>query len=294
LTSPHDFALRESESPPAPGGPFNYAITGKEPDWYIQAWNIPAGRLPPFIEEKKGLNTVFSSSAPEAGVTIVRTPDTRMSYRLSQNGAVLPCERQGEPLESNLLAGPVSLRSGSQDRKNSTFPHKNVTQISQLANLVASATLKVGFGAATTRKGCAVSQAAALISVVLNNRIAHQTLFYQVALYLGCGPQPANRQALCERLRRVPRASYYFSTNPFGVADVLPLFGQKWLADNERRAVRLDLLPHILQLIDTGPATMDRDPSHWTVDGYYNGQHIWGDVIMWSEWEDVDLVATRY
>ena len=292
VTPPRDIALKEPESPPPPGGPFTYATTGDKPNWYIQAWNIPAGKLSAFVERKERSNTVFSSSAPEAGVQIVKLPDGRTSYRLSQDGTVLPCSHQGEPLESNLLAGPNALHARPPEWSSMTLRRDDMLPIAQLVHLVASATVAIRFAPTVLRKGCAVSQAAALISVVLNNRTAHQTLFYQVALSFGCGPQPEARQRLCETLTNHPRASYYFRTNPFGVADVLPLFGQNWLPNDERHTLHLDLLPHLLRLIESGPSAMDHDSSHWTVDGYYNGQHIWGDVTMTSEWDDVGLIAT--
>jgi len=289
VTPPRDFVLKEPESPPPPGGPFTYATTGGKPNWYIQAWNIPAGKLSAFVERKVGSNTVFSSNAPEAAVQIVQLPGGRASYRLAQDGTALPCSHQGEPLESNLVAGPSALNTEAPE---GPLHHHDLLPIAQLVHLVASATVEIRFEPAQSRKECAVSQAAALISVVLNNRTAHQTLFYQVALNLGCGPQPEARQRLCETLTNHPRASYYFRTNPFGVADVLPLFGQNWLPNNQRYTLHLDLLPHLLWLIGTGPSAMDHDPAHWTIDGYYNGQHIWGDVKMTSEWEDVGLIAT--
>src|SRR5271166_4064313 len=158
VTPPRDIALKEPESPPPPGGPFTYATTGDKPNWYIQAWNIPAGKLSTFVERKERSNTVFSSSAPEAGVQIVKLPDGRTSYRLSQDGTVLPCSHQGEPLESNLLAGPNALHARPPEWSSMTLRRDDLLPIAQLVHLVASATVAVRFAPTVLRKECAVSR----------------------------------------------------------------------------------------------------------------------------------------
>jgi hypothetical protein len=292
FTAPHNFSLKEPINPPPPGGPLTYSTTGSLPSWYVVAWNIPSGKLPAFIAGKDGGDIVFRSRADEAAVEIIQMADGRTSYRLSQDGAALPCDDQGRPLEWDLFAGPNSADTKFPDAPGLILRSDTLPSILSLAHVVATATVQVHFGPARPRKGCAVSQAGALISVTLNNRTARQTLFYQTQLNIVCGPQPAARQQLCERQTNRLVASYYSRANPFGVADPLPLFGQKWLANNERRTISVDLLPHLLRLIETGPNDMDHDPAHWALEGYYNGQHIWGDVTMTSSWEDVSVVVT--
>jgi hypothetical protein len=282
FSAPYDFALLEPQYPPPPGGPVAYATTSGTPQWSIANWNIPGGKLPPFTVSMQGTNTVFTSRAPESSVVITQTPAKTASYQLSQNGAVLPCDTGGEPRESDLFAGSYNQH---------TPPEKLLT-LTALTNLISTATIKYQYGEATPRHVCAVSQGSALISVILNDQTKHQTFFYQLELSDECGPQPAARARMCETSRTNPKPSFFFGKNPFGADEALTLFGQKWLANNETRTIHVDLLPHLINLVENGPPEMDHDPSHWTIGAYYNGQHIWGDMTMTTTWSRVSLLAT--
>jgi hypothetical protein len=292
VAAPRDFALKEPESPPPPGGPFTYSISGGSPNWHIVAWDIPGGKLPPFVERKVGETTVFSSRAAEAAVEFVRRPDGRVSYRLSQDGSALPCEEKHQPLESDLFATPNDIGAKPPEGPGLFFPQQGKLFLPGLSHLVAVATVTINSGPASVPKGCGVSQGTALISVILNNTVSHQTLFYRVDLSSVCGPQPSARSEFCARTISHPRSFYYFRTDPFGVQDPLPIFGQRWVGNNERRTVNIDLLPRLIEHVEHGPPGMDHDLGHWHVGRYYNGQHIWGDLTMTSQWEDIKLIAT--
>jgi hypothetical protein len=291
VAAPRDFALKEPVNPPPPGGPFTYATSGGTPNWHIVAWDIPGGKLPPFVERKVGETTVFSSRAAEAAVEFERSPDGRVSYRLSQDGSALPCEDKQQPFESDLFAAPNDADTKPPEGPGLFFPAQGKLFLSSLARLTAAATVTINSGRSTLTKGCGVSQGTVLISVILSNAVSHQTLFYRVDLTSACGPQPTARTELCARSISYPRAVYYFRTNPFGVQDPLPMFGQRWVGNNERRTVSLDLLPRLIELIKHGPPNMDHDPGQWYVGHYYNGQHIWGDLTMSSQWEDIKFSA---
>jgi len=51
------------------------------------------------------------------------------------------------------------------------------------------------------------------------------------------------------------------------------------------------LLPRLTRLLLSGETGLDRDLSHWVVDGAYHGSHIWGDVVLSTEWNGYHLVA---
>ncbi len=292
VAAPHDFALKEPDLPPPVNGPLTYAITGGTPNWYIVAWNIPGGKLSLFAERRIGGKIIFSSMAAEAAVEIVHLPNDRIAYRLSQDGTALPCEENGQPRESDLLAGSNGPDAKSPEVPGLLLPPNKPLSLLTLSHLITTATVTVHSGPVASPKGCGVSQGSALISVILNNPTTRQTLFYKVILVNVCGPQPKARSEFCMRSTRRPFPFYYFHTNPFGVADPLPLLGERWLANNERRTIRIDLLSRLIEHIRTGPDTMDHETGHWNVAGYYNGQNIWGDVTLTSQWEDVSLVAT--
>jgi hypothetical protein len=292
LAPPRDLALKEPADPPPPGGPFTYAITEGSPNWHIVAWNIPGGKLPPFVQRKVGESTVFGSQAAAAAVEVVKSPNGRVSYRLSQDGSVLPCEAEHKPRESDLFAAPNDERAKPPEGPAMVLPQQGKLLLPSLSRLVAEATVTVSSGSVISPKGCDVSQGGALISIILNNAVSRQTLFYQVKLSIVCGPQPRVRTELCTQSTTHPRPFYFSRANPFGVDDPLPMFGQKWIGNNERRTIKIDVLPRLVEHIEHGPSGMDHDPSHWDVGKYYNGQHIWGDVTVTSQWEDIGLIAS--
>ncbi|TWB21664.1 hypothetical protein [Nitrospirillum bahiense] len=293
LLAPHwDFSLREPSDPPAADGPAAYASTAPGASWNLVAWNISGGDLPPFTRRRSGNVTVFSSTAREASVTIIQARNaTHATYKLTQDGAVLPCQGpDGRPRESDLFASP----SGKAKP-----PHESVGvladgkyALTDLDNLFSDTDVRIKYENVKSTKGCAVSQGGPLISVVLNNPTSHQTLFYQLALSMVCGPQPEDRQRFCNDMLTKPRTNYFFTKDPFGVDDSLPLLGQPFLKSGERRDVRVDILPRLLKLIAEAPAGMDKRPENWRVGGYYNGQHIWGDITLESEWTSARLIAS--
>lgn len=281
-----DFALRDPAEPTKPGPPDFYTASGPNPGWQIGQWNIPGGRLSPFLASRLGEVEILTSTSPEATVRIIRAPGRR-AIELIQDGAVLPCtDANGDYRESDLLFGPKD-RSAAGANALTT----GVTPLGRLRSLVLTMVVSVRWGMTTLPKGCTVNQGAALASIVLNNLSMHppQTLFYNVSVNPPCGPGPAARVRLCVGGTKAP--IFYFKHNPFGVADQLPLLGQPYLKQGEFRTITLDLLPRLQQLIASSPEEMDHDPSHWVVDNIYAGQHIWGDFTLMSLWERFQVVA---
>jgi hypothetical protein len=54
LTPLNDFALRDPAEAVRPGSPVFYDATGPDAGWHIVQWDIPGGRLPPFLRFKSG------------------------------------------------------------------------------------------------------------------------------------------------------------------------------------------------------------------------------------------------
>ena len=287
LLSPlDDFALRDPAEAVRPGSPVFYDATGPDAGWHIVQWDIPGGRLPPFLRFKSGDVEVMDSAAPEASVRIVRSP-RRQAIELAQRGEVLPCtDRHGAPRESDLFFGPKD-RAAPGAHALTTGP----LSLGKIKSLVLTTTVSVRYRVAAFRKGCTVNQGAAIVAIILNNLTSHppQTLFYKISLNAPCGPGPVARVRTCRAGTKA--AGFYFKRNPFGVDDWLPLLGQPFLAAGERRGIALDLLPRLRQLIVSGPGDMDHDPTHWAVDNAYAGQHIWGDFRLASTWEGFQLLA---
>jgi hypothetical protein len=290
FSPPYDFALLDPQSPPPPGGPYPYAITGGSPGWNIASWDIPGGKLSPFKTSPAGMNTLFTASAAQAMVKIAHVPDGTAVYQFSQNGAVLPCDENGRPREADLFASPNAAGTKPPDQAGMLIPQGETLMLGGLAQLISTVTVTLQYGVAAG-KTCSVAQGDPLLSVVLNDPVQHQTLAYQLALSNVCGPQPAARVRACEDWGAHPRGVFYYRRDPFAVDDTLPSYGQPWLADNETRQITIDLLPHLLKFIASGPPAMDHNPADWTLGAYFNGQHIWGGLTMTTTWKNVSLVA---
>lgn len=285
-----DVAIMEPPDPPPPGGPHAYNMTGANPAWWVAQWNIPGGKLPPFSRTVQDRAVILRSEAKESSVTIVQKDGTA-SYRLEQDGAYLPCDRQGQPFESDLLMntfGPdAAPPAHSAYLPSSPVVLSSLTALYQVANVVVeSSVLK-------TQKRCPISQGTVLLAVVLRNPTAKQTFFYQLSLNLVCGPlQSEKRRVLCESRQRHPEASYFFASNPFGADDWLPLITRSWVGSGTNH-LKLDILPRIRELIAKGPEAMDHNPAHWVIGSSFHGQHIWGDLRLSSTWKDVNLIAAQ-
>ncbi len=284
---PQNFSIKARTVSPN-GRPTEYGASGAAPNWGIAQWGAP-GRLPPFKVTQQGGDTISSSVSPGASVVVKRGPDGTESYTLSQNGAVLPCETaSGSPREFDLLASPDVSASPSGDIS-AYHVRSNGIALSAMSHLRVRATVSMHYADISVPKSCGVSQGGVLISVILNNLVSHQTLFYQLGLGSLCGPQPAARGVMCMNAQTHPHSNFFFKTNPFGVDDALPLLGQPWLTNGETRTINADILPRLLLFVRNGPPGMDHDPAHWVLGSYYNGQHIWGDVSLTSTWQNAGM-----
>ncbi len=281
-----DFNLRDPTEPVRPGPPVFYDATSREAGWQIVQWDMPGGPLSRFSRSVSGDTEIIGAAAPAAAVRIIRGPQRR-AIEMVQDGAVLPCtDKHGAPRESDLFFGPKD-RSAPGPNALATNP----IPLARLRSLVLATTAGVRYETTAYPKGCPVNQGTAIAALVLNNPTRHpaQTLFYKVSLNPPCGPGPAARVRACQAGTKA--AGFYFKRNPFGVDDWLPLLGQPFLAEGERREITLDLLPRLRQLIASGPEQMDHDPAHWVVDTVYAGQHIWGDFRLESTWERFQILA---
>ena len=178
-----DFALREPEDPPLPGGPRTYSATGSAPTWFVSQWNIAGGKLAPLVARSHGDTATFDTRAAAADVEVARTP-SGVKVLLGQDGAVVPCwNAAGEPRESdlfissNVIAMPPAYMTGR------SMP------LDQLRALVQTVTLSVQAGQARTRKDCKVNKTGTVVALILHNVLSRQqqTLFYQLTLSRFCG-----------------------------------------------------------------------------------------------------------
>lgn len=280
-------ALREPPDPPRPGQPPLYSATGRDPNWSIAQWNIPGGKLPPFA----GSGRRFTSRAEAAAVSAT-VADEASTLELSQDGAALPCTvADGAPREFDLFVAPNGPDLAAAGAVGWLRSGADAPTLAGLGRLTIQATASYGGSLASTDKGCGVNQGGVLLALILSNADAAppQTWFYQ--LYIGrvCGTGDPARDEWC---RAAPTSqTYFFTQNPFGVDDFLPLAGEPWLDRNDERALAVDVLPRLREALGSAPAGMERDPSRWRVTGFYAGQNIWGDIRLSTRWSGLRVVA---
>lgn len=287
LRSFGDIALREP-SLPVPGQPAKfYSQTGPNPEWQIVQWDIPGGKLSPFARRVSRDTVTFTSRSPEASVIIIRSKVGEL-VQLSQDGRILPCTlTNGNPRESDLNIQPMARWAKAANPL--LMPR---TPLGDIAALRLEADVGLTFGRGTGWKSCKVNEGNADFAVVLTDphRKPTQTLFYQIGLNNPCGLGSPARVHVCAAGTRA--AYYFFKKNPFGVQDRLPLLGVPFIVSGSRRAIRLNLIDRLRQLIKAGPVGMDRDPAHWLLDGVYMGDGIWGNYRLTSDWYSINLLVT--
>jgi hypothetical protein len=284
-----DFSLREPPDPPPPGSPQFYSSTAVISPWSIVQWNVPGGKLPPFTLTRQGPRTSFHSRAAEVAVEIQRESG-QTSVQLSQNGEALPCSwANGHPRESDLFIAPKDPRWSGHDT--ALHPYARSLSIGALSALILRAEVSAEAAPLSRPKGCAVSQGAAIVALILRNTTGPkpQILFYQLALNHVCGPGSAQRMRQCAVGQT--KFTYFSRKQPFGVDDFAPLLGVPALGNGQSRHITINLLPRLAQIIAAGPPEMDRNMAHWQFDGTYLGQHIWGDIRLATRWRSFGLTA---
>ncbi|HEX3863046.1 MAG TPA: hypothetical protein VHY35_15275 [Stellaceae bacterium] len=278
-----DLSLREPDEP-ARIPPAVYDKTGPAPNWVVSQWSIPGGKLSAFVRSSgQDGDTIFHASAAAASVKVKRNGDHEV-IDLAQNGTVLPCRnKSGTPRESDLFLSPAAPLRG----KDAAQPYR----LSELKSLHQTVDMTVTEGERLSGdvQSCDLNMGSALTSVILKDMAAKQTIFYQLKLNIVCFADTAAYIAKCRR--KPARMAVFWGKPPrFGVDDFLPLLGEPFLQTGEARHSNVDLLPRLLTFVRLIPA-IDQDLSHWTLSGIYIGQHIWGKVLLSTEWRAFNLTA---
>jgi hypothetical protein len=237
--------------------------------------------------------SVFSSRATSASVVIKQQGNAQAEYELSQDGAILPCNTaNGHPAEFDLFLHPNEKANALEQRG-----YTAAAAFKDGLDALSAVTLQtmLGFTAKTADRPeeCGVSSGNAIAGFILTNASAKQTLFYDVILASACGKQPEKQQAHCEQFLSKPWSSYFSKKTPFGVDDPAPLQDVSFVKNGESRDIRLNVLPGLLAAIARGPDGMDRDPSHWRLKGFLNGQDIYGRMKVTTTWSHLTVLADR-
>ncbi|MGA3332822.1 MAG: hypothetical protein ABSC62_01520 [Terracidiphilus sp.] len=130
-----------------------------------------------------------------------------------------------------------------------------------------------------------------MAAVVLSNATRGQTLFYQLILSSSTG----SMSQAC-----TGTAFWFWGPEPgnasvYGVDEYLgTAYGQACATENgPAQTYNLDLLPRLENFITNSPNSgLDKNYSHWTVNGAYWGNAVYGGGTITDEWSNVSLDAT--
>jgi hypothetical protein len=217
------------------------------------------------------------------------------SYELRQTTANLPCSktfasgrqlpdefdlfaqglRQMAPAAANVAAGPrrPSLAAALAVR------HSIDVQIIEARPL---------------DNACPHTMANMLTAIVLANRAAKQTFYYQI--YLGRF-EASGRNLVAVRATpawfRTGQSAQSGGRGSFGYDDnVWSNYGLEPAAPGMKLHAALNLLPRLRAIIAQGRRYgMDQDLSHWQVSGSYHGQNAFGHVVASSRWSGFSLTV---
>ena len=267
-----------------------YGASGDDATWNILQWSMPQGALPVFKPDSGTDKSIVVSRSAVAAIKLTRTA-AGTDVLLHQDGSFLPCKSfRGEPREWDFFIGPSGKNVPPAGQIGMLHIGNDNPSLGDMEQLIESANLKVTGKIATKPKGCKVNMGASLMALYLSNPIAHQTLCYQLKTTKVCGHNSTVTLKPCNDPGQ-DKQGYFSRKSPYGVDDFLPLItGLAWQKNNETRHIRIDIKPRIDEALRNAPGA-DNDLSHWKVTGVYIGQHIWGDVELWSEWSGYRLVA---
>ncbi len=292
VTPINDVGILEPQDPPLPGGPKIYSSTGPQPNWSIAQWNIPGKKLPKFTETTSSKEKIFYTESKESSVKLYKNK-TINEIVLAQNGTILPCTNSNsQPRESDLLIGANS--NGAKPPQVIGMPLDHAHQnppLSEYSRIIFAGEVEVQQGLTKSEKHCGINQGGALVAFVLDDPYSQpkQTLFYKTSLSQMCNSGTLARLKPCSQLRSTPL--FYWRNNPYGVDDYLPLLGHPFLGNGNPAYLQFDVLPRLKEVIEQGPKGIDRNLSHWSIDNFYVGQHIWGDVKLMSTWSNFKILA---
>jgi len=137
-------------------------------------------------------------------------------------------------------------------------------------------------------------------SIILENDVSGQVLFYQIILYdtrqdLGCGFNPCQANTLWFD-KGTSQSSAMGGSTWYGVSHSIANYGKPCLKPmGPAGNYSLNVLPKLNQVIDSaassGAAGLDSNKSNWRVTQMYLGIGLQGDTLLTTLFYDVDLVG---
>lgn len=200
---------------------------------------------------------------------------------IAQDGAQLPCTRNGRPVEFN---GQVAADKSQMNERALARP------VSQMSRLVLSFGFAIEASEVPARGRCDLNKTAAFVAVVFTNRTRKENLFYQFAIHREGGREEERPFWWATGTSGVGGWESKGSLR-FGYTDVLRSYGIPAVPEGSGRGFSVDILPRVLAVFREGRKHgISGDLENWRISAFYYGQHIWGDVRLRTRWSDMSVV----
>jgi hypothetical protein len=321
IVRPQGFAVMDTArtvNQAYPGGyyPFN-TTTSSNANWAFVAWSNPENipYLNPFIsfptfgenQQLTGQTWLASSSqtASQNMAVIINqnfTAGTTSEIFLQDGLTNLSgcSDGQGNPIEYDFFAFPNSpnfnpyypsayLQSAANPPLNKVTGLNVKGSVGLLAQLSTSVPSR-----------CPATQSSMIYSLIFNNTVTGQILFYQLDLNFFCYfGSDLDRNKWCSTV--IPQMNYFFTGqgNVWGIDDPITNYVDPktnapypLLQNTGTLNIDVNFMPRIAYLIQNAQYGMDNNLSHWQLGGIYYGQHTWGDAALVSNWSSANFAPT--
>ena len=286
FSQPHAFSIR------VPDERINepYTSSDGKADWTVTAWHIPTGPLSIFNKIRYSPRLTYRSESGLNFVDISFEQNKFIDVVINQSSVELPCKLDnGRAREFDFFLHPnLAENHFEESATQSAAQGKNIGDLKKLSLY---AEVSAQYELVNRTQKCDVNQGSVLLALILVDRKAKQTLFYQLALMELCGGEDSPHDISCRNKKQHPALTVFSDHTPFGVDDKIPLLGTPFLDPSQQKYIVVDVLPRIMQFIRSGQFGMDSNISNWMVRGMTAGQNIWGNIDLQTRWVSMGVRA---
>ena len=286
FSQPHAFSIR------VPDELINkpYTSSNGKADWTITAWHIPTGPLSLFVKSQYSGKLVYKAESGTNYIDVSYEQGKFSDVVIHQSSVELPCKlTNGTAREFDFFLHPNLV--GNDYEESAIQSPAQGKSAGDMKRLTLYAEVSAQYELVDRPQKCYVNQGSVLLALILVNKEAKQTLFYQLALMELCGGGNTVRDVSCRSKRNHPAFSVFSDHTPFGVDDKISLLGKPFLEPGERKYIAVDVLPRIVNFIESDQFSIDNDIYHWKIGGMTAGQNIWGNINLQTRWISMGLRA---
>jgi hypothetical protein len=252
-----------------------YGASSPDANFAVSQWGNPS-ELSPFVSQRcpsQRMNC-FVASSPNITDTLYTDARGNRWVDLVSKGTGKPCFPAPDDELDNLES---AISHVYKIFPQAVLGSANLGKISHLDLAVTAEPVSFSVLAGAQCSSRATG-AGMLVAVVLNDRAARQTLFFQLRLHgypSEVGP------------------GFFKNRQPFGFRDEIGMFGLygDGLPIGKPATITLDLLPRLKAVLSTATNGLDRNVQNWSTGSAYMGQNVFGNVRAETAWCCFSLTA---